>query len=930
MAKPPMTSPPPTARLDERDVLLATKLHIPRPRPGFVLRPRLLERLQEGLEQQVVLVCTPAGLGKTSLLADWARRGGRPVAWLSLDEADNDPARFWRHVVAALEGVRPGVAERVAPLLGPPAPPSFEGLVTALINQLAAQPDEVVLILDDYHLIEAQPVHGSLAFLLEHLPPQVHLVVASRADPPLPLARLRAGGQLAELRAADLRFTPEEAAELLRGAAGPDVSLTDTVVAALAARTEGWAAGLQLAALSLRGHGDPARFVEGFSGSHRYVLDYLTEEVLDHQPEPLRAFLLETSILDRLCGPLCDAVTGRGDGQRLLEQIDRANLFLVPLDEERRWWRYHRLFADLLRARLAQERPERVPQLHRNAAAWCEAHGLTDDAIHHALAAGDAVWAARLVERHIEELLARSEGATLGRWLGALPAEVLRARPRLSLAQTIAALEGGRVEAAELLLADVERAFATAGDEPYEPAVGRASSRLANVPAVIAVLWAELARLHGDAQREAHFARQAQALLGEDDRLLSPIVGWHVAVADWLGGRPEAAERALAELIADRRAAGEAYGEAYMALRVYYDLGQVQQARGQLDAALRTFQQGLAVAAARGRPALPAAGVAHVGLAEVLRERSELDAALQHATRGIELCRQLAYTQSLATGLAVLAWIRQAQGDPGGALEAIVEAEHVEPSPAVVGLLNPVPPLRARLALAHGDIAAAARWTDERGLRPDDEASYPREPEYLVLARVLLATDAAHQALSLLARLHALAVAQERTGSVIQIQALAALAHAAAADEPGALAALAEALTLAAPEGYLRVFVDEGAPMAGLLGRLLTAERAPVAGGDIPPGYLARLTEAFEQAGQAVLPQRRRGAPQPGLAVPLTARELEVLGLLAAGRSNQAIAEELVITLHTVKRHVTHILDKLGAANRTQAVTRAQELGLLR
>ena len=398
-----------------QDVLLATKLHVPRPQPGFVPRPRLVEALGEGLARGLIVVCAPAGFGKTALLADWARSGRRPVAWLSLDTADNDPARFWRHAVAALDRARPGIGERAGPLLGPPAPPSFEGLVTALINDLAARPgdDEVLLVLDDYHLIDAQPVHASLAFLLEHLPPGLHLVLASRADPPLPLARLRAGGQLAELRAADLRFTAEEAAALLRESAGAD--LPAAAVAALAARTEGWAAGLQLAALSLRGQADPAGFVAAFSGSHRYVLDYLTEEVLDRQHEQVRTFLLETSVLERLSGGLCDAVTGRADSQAMLERVERAGLFLVPLDEVRGWWRYHHLFADLLRARLQQQQPGRVVALHRAAAAWCEEHGLADDAVRHALAAGDPAWAARLVERHAETLLGRSEGATLRR-----------------------------------------------------------------------------------------------------------------------------------------------------------------------------------------------------------------------------------------------------------------------------------------------------------------------------------------------------------------------------------------------------------------------------------------------------------------------------------------------------------------------------------
>jgi LuxR family maltose regulon positive regulatory protein len=439
MAESPTTTSS-TAVGRERDVLLATKLHIPRPRPGFVARPRLVERLAEGTTRELVLVCTPAGFGKTTLLADWARGGRRPVAWLSLDEGDNDPARFWRHVAAALDGVVPGIAERVTALLVGLQPTAFGAVAAALVNELAGSSDEAVLVLDDYHLIDAPPVHASLGFLLEHPPASLRLVLASRADPPLPLARLRARGQLAELRERDLRFTLEEAAELLRTAVRPD--LPEMAVAVLANRTEGWVAGLQLAALSLQGHADPAGLVVSFSGTHRFVLDYLTEEVLARQPEPLQAFLLQTSVLARLSGPLCEAVTGRADSQQLLEQIERANLFLAPLDEVRGWWRYHHLFADLLRARLQQERPEQVAGLHRAAAGWCQAHGLVDDAIGHALAAGDAVWAARLIERHFDDVLRRSEGATLRRWLQGLPGELVRSRPRLCLAQAAGALVG--------------------------------------------------------------------------------------------------------------------------------------------------------------------------------------------------------------------------------------------------------------------------------------------------------------------------------------------------------------------------------------------------------------------------------------------------------------------------------------------------------
>jgi LuxR family transcriptional regulator, maltose regulon positive regulatory protein len=923
-----MTEPPTrtlsTAAPSERDVLLATKLHIPRPRPGFLARPRLTQRLTEGMARELVLVCTPAGFGKTTLLADWARGGQWPVAWLSLDEGDNDPVRFWRHVTVALDGVLEGVASRVRALLASLQSASCQMVAATLVNELADSSGEVVLVLDDYHLVRAPAVHRSVGFLLEHLPPSLRLVIASRSDPPLPLARLRARGQLTELRAVDLRFTPEEAADLLRTVTGSE--LPEAAVAALGDRTEGWAAGLQLAALSLLGHPDTAAFVEEFSGSHRYVLDYLAEEVLDRQPEPLRDFLLETSALERLSGPLCDAVTGRSDSQALLEQLERSNLFLVPLDEVRGWWRYHHLFADLLHARLAQERPERVPELHRAAAAWSERHGLVDDAIRHALAAGDAAWAARLVERHFDALLRRNEDATLQRWLREIPVEVVRSRPRLCLAQALWALIGGRLEAVEPLLADAELALAATADEHYEPSVGRATSLVANAPAAIDALRAGLARFHGDAERTTAFCQQALAKLTDADRTLRALVDWYLTVADWLRGRVVEAEQALAGLVAEQRAAGERY----FALRCY-DLGRVQRARGCLGAALNTYRQALDGCSDAGRP-LPPAGMAHVGMAWVLYERGELDSALDHATEGVALCRQLAYPVPLLAGLAILARIRQARGDAPGALESITEAERVEFSPAVVSLFNPVPAQRARLALSHGEVGEAARWVEERGLEPDDEPSYPREREYLVLARVLLAEHAPGRALPLLERLHAQAVAHGRTGSVIEVRALQALARAAAGDEPAALAALAEALTLAAPEGCLRVFVDEGAPMARLLGRLVTtpATTQAMAVARVPPAFLDRLLEAFEQAGQAVLPRSRRGgAVVPGLVAPLSAREVEVLGLLAAGKSNQAIAEDLVITLDTVKRHVTHILDKLDAANRTQAVTRARELGLL-
>jgi LuxR family transcriptional regulator, maltose regulon positive regulatory protein len=926
MAEPPATTP--SAATAASDELLATKLHIPRTRPGFVARPRLVDRLvQAGGE--LTLVCAPAGFGKTALLADWAHSSQRPVAWLSLDDADNDPARFWRHVAAALDGVRPGVAQQVAVLLQGLQPSSFQAVVTTLVNELAGVAEEAVLVLDDYHLIRAPQVHQSLEFLLAHLPACLRLVVASRADPPLPLARLRARGQLAELREGDMRFSPQEAAALLCSAVGAE--LPEAAVAALAERTEGWVAGLQLAALSLQGHGDPVGFVAGFSGSHRYVLDYLAEEVLDRQPAEVRSFLLETSVLERLSGPLCEAVTGRADSQQLLEQAERANLFLLPLDEQRGWWRYHQLFADLLRVRLQQHQPERVPELHRAAAAWCEAQRLVDDAIRHALAAGDAVWAARLIEQHFDAMLWRSEDPTLRRWLQALPAALVGSRPRLCLIQAIAAIAVGQLEAGQSLLADAEGALAGGGDEPlepYEPSVGRATSLVANLPAAIALQHAAVAHLRGDAERTVTFARQAAAELDVGDWMLDSVTRWYLAVAEWLHGRLGEAERAFVAGISGWRTAGHQT----LAAWGYHYLGQVQRAQGRLSAAFETYRQALEAAGEPSGPGLQLTGIASVGMAEVAYQRNELDSALRYATEGIALCRQFAYAQPLATGLATLAWIRQARGDQAGAVEAMRQAEQVKLSPAVVGLLNPVPALAARLALAHGDIAGAAHRVQVRGLDAEDEPSFPRERDYLVLARVLLAQPAPKQALGLLERLHAQAEAQGRTGSIIEIQALQALARSASGDQAGAQAALAEALTLGAPEGYLRLFLDEGPPMAALLRQLLAGRRPerPTAVDAIPREYLARLVNAFEQAGLPIRPPARRGGVVvAGLVEPLTARELEVLGLLAAGAPNRTIAEQLVVTPETVKKHLSHVFDKLGAANRTQVVARARELELL-
>ncbi len=813
----------------------------------------------------------------------------------------------------------PGIGDRAAPLLGSPAQ-SLENLVTALVNELAAQPGtaRLLLILDDYQVIRSQPVHESVSFLLENRPPQLQVVLASRSDPPLPLARLRARGQLAELRAAELRFTPGEAAELLQRAAA--VALRDTDVAALAARTEGWAAGLQLAALSLRGHADVAGFVAAFTGSNRYVLDYLAEEVLERQSEQVRAFLLETSVLGRLSGSLCDAVTGRPGSQDLLEQVEAAGLFLVPLDDVRGWWRYHHLFADLLRARLERQ-PGAAARLHHNAAAWYEAHGLADDAIGHAAAARDTAWAARLIEQHFDMVYyLGGEAATIQRWLTLLPDELVRSRPRLLLAQAQMAAASGRVAEAERAADAAEQAATGAAEEPFEPTVGRNASMLINVPGQVALERSYLAQLRGDAGAAADFAEQVLARSDAGEWLLTSTARGFLAVSQWLRGRLTEAEQAFRSSIDGLAAAGQLTVAAWGC----YQLSQVEQALGNLDAAAAASQRALDITAPASGPPPPAAGPAYIGLAEVAYQRNDLDAALRQVTEGIALSRQFVYTPPLAAGLVTLAWIRQARGDPAAAREAIEEAMQAAREPP--GLLNPVPAQRARLLLAQGDIAAAASWTEENGLGAGDEPDYARESGHLVLARVLLAEGQA-DALALLDRLHAAALAGGRAGSVIEAGALRSLALA-ASDQDAAVAGLAGVLATACPQGYVRVFADEGPPMAALLGLQVAAQRPGRAVTTVAPGCLARLQSAFSAApaGPGSLP---RGGSAPGLVDPLTSREQEVLELLAAGSSNRAIAAELVVTIDTVKKHVSHVLDKLGAASRTEAVARARTLGLI-
>lgn len=901
----------------ERDEILATKITIPRIRPGCLQRSRLLAALDEAILRELTLVCTPAGFGKTTLLSDWAQNADLAVAWLSLDEDDNDPTRFWRYVLAALDRVI-DVDDSVRTLVANPGRASSEGLARAFIHEVENLSEDLAVVLDDYHTVETQEIHDEMSFLLDHQPSHLRVIVSSRTDPPLPVARMRASNQLAELRASDLRLTEEESEAFLRKVWELDV--TPQTTAALQARTEGWVVGLQLAALSLKDRSDREAFVEAFTGTHRYVLDYLSEEVLEAQPEPVREFLLQTSILERLSGPLCDAVTGGTKGQDMLEEFERANLFVIPLDEERRWYRFHRLFSDLLCARLEQTNPESLPELHRRAGAWYADHGLVDDAIRHALAAGEAEWAATLVDGQLEETLRRGEGVILDRWLSALPNEAVWSRPRLCLAQSEMRLHLGHLESAERLAKRAEQAFDKAA-EPREQ-MPTAGGVVAGVPAAIALLRAELAAARGDAEGTASHARWALAKMTDAEH--GPRLGarFLLASADWMGGRMEDAELGFGEVLVE----GRATPESYPLMSSCFKLGRIQRVRGKLSDALQTYREGLRFAHERGHISTFHAGEAQLGIAQVLYQRNQLGDALRHVTESIELCRKVVEFQLPAWGRVCLAWIRQATGDAEGALKAMEEACAIRPVPDMIALWNPAPSERARLLLAQGRVEEASRWTEEVGLNENDILSYAREAEYLVLARILLARSHPDRALPILEQLDALARSQGREESLIQIHALRSLALQAAGDQPAARTLLVRTLSLAHPQGYVRVFADEGTPMAGLLRALSGSgqDRGPRMSRPVT-AFRNRILRAFEPVDRAT--DEETGATHlPDL---LTEREVEVLRLVAAGRRNREIAEELWVAVDTVKKHISHILDKLAATNRTEAVAEAMNLGIL-
>ena len=878
--------------------VIATKLFIPRPRPNAVPRAGLIARLNAGLHRRLTLIAAPAGFGKTSLASAWITGCGRPAAWLALDAADNDPARFLAHLVAALQTIAPTIGADVASLLQSSQHPPIEALLPPLLNQIATLPQPAILVLDDYHVLDARPIDQALAVLVEHLPPHVHLVITTREDPSLPLARLRARDQLSELRVADLRFTPDEAATFLNQVMG--LGLSAEQVAALEARTEGWIAGLQLAALSLREREDVPGFIRAFAGDNRYILDYLAQEVVQRQPKHIQRFLLQTSVLGRLCGPLCDAVLSDPDasGQASLAYLEQANLFLIPLDNERRWYRYHHLFAEVLRQHLHQrgaadpgEAMGEVAELHQRASAWHEAQGLELEAFQHAAAANDLARAERLIEGAGVPLHFRGAGAPIRSWLESLPRAALDARPSLWVIYASTLLFGGQPTAVELQLQAAEAALQAAGpDDRNRDLVGR-----------IASMRATLAVMQHDAATIIAQSRRALEYLHPDNLPVRTATTWTRGYAYQLQGDRGAASQAFADVIAT----GASFGASIYTIAATINLGQLQEADNQLALATRTYRRGLQLA---GDPPDPIACEAYLGLARIAYQLDDLDAAQQHGQQCLQLIRRIESVDTSASYALLLARLHLAQGDLDGAAAVLDTAEAFVRQHGFAFRIPEIAAAQVLVLLRQGHRAAAARLAKTHELS-------------LCQARVHLAQGEPTTGLALLEPLRRRAEAQGWADERLAAMVLQAVALHSAGEADKALRVLAEALALAKTDGCIRLFVDEGAPM----GRLLT--EALAAG--LEPTYVRRLLAAFPLAepAQAAPPPASDPASMP--VEPLSEREREVLRLIAEGLTNQDVAARLYLSLHTVKVHARNIYAKLGVTSRTQAIARGRALGIL-
>jgi len=896
--------------------LLSTKLYIPPARANAIARPRLTEKLLNGLNQasSFVLLSGPPGFGKTTLLSEFAVRLKGSVAWVSLDEGDNDPVRFWSYLIAACQSVRPGIGESALELLKSPLPLSDHAVPSILINDFSRQESDLVLVLDDYHAIQNGPVHKALSFLLDHLPNKLHIVLSTRVDPPWPLARFRARNQMIEIRAKDLRFTTNESAAFLNQVMGLNLSADD--VAALEARTEGWIAGLQLAALSMQGRSDIAGFIKAFTGSHVYVAEYLVEEVIQHQSEDVQMFLLRTSILGRLNASLCEAVAGLQDAQTVLTALHRANIFVIPLDDEGLWFRFHHLFADLLQARLRQTLPaDAITTLHSRASQWYERNGFVIEAVNHALAAQDFEAAADLIQQNASEVTIQGELTTLLQWIEALPVDVSRRHPQIIISKVWSLTLAGAQSQVESLLREIEAQIEFSDETP----------EVRELRGNAAAIRGYFAMLAGDYNRALELTELAEALLPGSSVQARSILPYTLGAAYRGQGEYEKAADAFAHLAR----IGEVSNELLVWVTGETEVVNTRHAQGRLREASGTARQALGRMADKG--ALPFGSLAklEVALCDVLREQNELDEAHQRVTGVIKRMKAWDMPTDRLFAYLTLTRIQESQGNFAGAFETLNIAKGLRSAhPVLMALARSVDIYEIRLLMATHDISAAARLMDD--LQPGTSQMVNiREQELIMLARVRLAQGRNDELAAILAPLSSDAEAGGRRATLLESLALQARALDAQGDREMAVTILIKALALAESDGFVRIFVEEGEAMQSLM--VAAARQLESA---IDPAlislkiYVAKLLEAFpanQKSGAVSHPQ----AKPAGLVEALTSRELEVLQDIAAGDSNRTIAEKLFITVSAVKKHTANIYGKLNVNSRTQAVARARQLGML-
>ena len=953
------------------ETLLRTKFHIPSPRLTHVSRPHLILHLNQGLQlgHGLFLISAPAGFGKTTLVAEWAQelkltiedlretkdeirntkyevrdnkklRGrakdspivnhqskiANHLVWLSLDEGDNDPARFLSYFTAALSRGEDKIGNGARRMLQSPQLPVAEDVLTSLINDIALLSEKIIVVLDDYHVVESEEVHRALAFLLDHLPPQLHLVIVTREDPQLPIARFRARGKLTELRGLDLRFTLSEIEEFFNRAIA--LNLSEAEIAVLETRTEGWIAGLQLAAIAIQGSRDSSTLIGSFTGSHRFVLDYLVEEVLDQQPKEIQTFLLKTAVLGRMTGQLCDALTGWDNGEEILERLDHDNLFVVPLDEERHWYRYHHLFSDLLRLRLSQTRADDLSKLHLRASEWFEQLGHVDEAIDHALRAENFERAAALLERRADVLWQRGEHVKLRKWLAKLPDELVCSRPELCIFDAWYLFASGQHDVAEETLKAAEQAFQSITDcgtltalVEVDPTTHAEEARLCGR---VAAIRAFMDSYRGDVAGIIRHANRALVCLPEGDRTWRSITEIVSGDAYGFKGDLSAAYRSRMDAYQNCLAAGDTYYAILAGIKVAITL----RSQGHLQQTIETCQDVIRLADECGLSSTSVTGLAYALKGEVLAELNEMDEAFIHARKGIRLVTRGIDLTLSGWGYLCLMRIYFSSKDAAGIRAIRQKMENLEQESTLPPWVkSQVEAWQVRVWLAQGDLRPAVAWAAERGLGAEDQKTILPPAidfialfDYLVLARIRIEQKRLDEASDLLSRLLETAEAGGRMARTIEILLLQALVLHAGGDLTRAISRLKKAVALAEPEGFVRIFLDEGEPVARLLRKIVRRGMAT--------NYAKRLLNAFSTAESVAEPERNVADPS-ALIEPLSERELEVLHHIAQGLTNQEIADRLYLSLNTIKVHTRNIYSKLDAHNRMQAVATARSLGIL-